>query len=157
MILQKITDILVLASERKKEEEKLLKGLLVSAHISFLSGQEFREWCAAFLTKSGYENVRLSEGAGGIDITCTLNNKKIYVVCVNKLQFHIEAGRILKKLAGAMIATRTEEGILITTGSINEADVSFISLLYPEVKIRVIDKNALEFEYDSLYKYGAFL
>ncbi len=157
VIFQRMYSIIELASMKKTEEEKLLKGQLVPSHVEYLSKDEFLEWCRIFLIKTGYEHVDIiGEKESSVDIVCSMNTRKTYVICTNK-GFGTQEYIILNKLVGAMASGNIAQGIIVTTGLLQSTTLEYIQALSPEYNIKVIDKKVLEYECSSLCKSGILL
>lgn len=157
IIFQRMYSIIELASMKKTEEEKLLKGQLVASHIEYLSRDEFLEWCRIFLIKTGYEHANIvEEKESSVDIVCSINKRKIYVVCTNK-GFGTQEYIILNKLVGAMASGNIAQGVIITTGHLQNTTLEYIQTLSSDYMIKVIDRNVLEDECSLLCKSGILL
>ncbi len=157
IIFQRVYSIIELASIKRAEEEKLVNGVLVISHIEYLSRNEFCEWCRIFLLKTGYESAEtVKEKENSVDITCLINGRKAYAVCTNKgvgSQEYI----VINKLIGAMASENIGQGIIITTGFIQASTFEYIQKFHPDYNIRIIDKDILEQECNSLCKNGILL
>lgn len=157
IIFQRVYSIIELAYVKKAEEEKLLKGQLVPLHIEYLSRDEFLEWCRIFLIKTGYQHVDiLKEKESSVDIVCSMNKRKAFVVCTNK-GFGTQEYITLNKLVGTMVSGNVTQGLIVTTGLLQSTTLEYIQTLSPEYNIKVIDKNVLEYECSSLCKSGILL
>jgi hypothetical protein len=177
LLIIHIRDILLIKeyfSLRMQVKKNIIKwkdGGIDLEDLHGLSPREFEFWCAEFLTKLGYTNIKQSPMGpdSGVDIVCDHKDEKVYVQCkryfYGKGAPYVVDSKVCVNLVGAMKAKVCEtsangdntdkvtKGILITTGIITNDAIQFIRTLPSEYDIELLDGNDIIERYSFLHKY----
>lgn len=114
----------------------------IISRIKHISGREFEEFCVTLFKKTKkYKKVSLTPSSNdeGKDIILTdRNNIKSYVECKQWSECTTNIGReVCQKFIGAMISDNILNGIIITTGRLNQNAWDYLSKIRKNTNINI--------------------
>ncbi|MDP4089077.1 MAG: restriction endonuclease [Bacillota bacterium] len=141
----------------KENLKRWKSGMINLDDINNLTFDEFKYWCGEFVSGMGYANIIhvSSIKNESKDIVCKGNGRTVYVKCerysdnsLNKFTVNIHD---CKRLVGAMAHDGVCDGIIITSGFIEEACYEYVRSLQEKYKIKLIDGKRVVQLYAELH------
>lgn len=155
-LVLKSTNLIKLYRMEYENIERLKQGSVNLKDLHSLSPLEFEHWCAELLINKGYTDVVITPPSkdGGKDIICKNGSELCYAECKryfysNSAEYFIDI-EVVRKLLGAMEADSIKNGIIMTSGMVNQEVIDYVHTLPDSYSITIYDGKDLVKEHAKL-------